>query len=427
MTLLEKLNTINVPRVVPLHDGKALTAEEFWDSFIVHNLPEKDVVLKWHRVLMEYVKRPDAMFAIRGYNTAAKDNYDSLRRGFLTRTNTGYSFFYTDNFHAAYYLKMALDGYVPTVDEMIDAYNSRKFPARFGRDTSNERSMMAMPKGIDPGIQTAGYKIAHILNVGKDYFVQGQSISLSRIVQEYFDGGERTDWKWYTDRTGSYFLRDYGVHPDARKFLVAEFLRFVHPFNYFLTPKKTCALSSVSSDIAEYQPLVNFVKAKYATLYEGAYREFLSLVMPEKGPQTPVCGNGIVDLMYGLNCIETPASQQTPKRTNPAKALQSQSQVIPSSPVQITKDLELRIVTEYLIDPQTSFRKLERQFMGIDSPARGGGFAAKNIINSYGIVAEMKGILASTSIEQVIQAATGKRRDTLCLVKEILSRKLYTT
>ena len=95
MTLLEKLNTINVPRVAPLQDGKAITVEEFWDSFIVPHLPPKDVVLKWHGVLMEYVNRPDAMFAIRGYNTAAKDNYDSLRRGFLTRTNAGYFFFYT--------------------------------------------------------------------------------------------------------------------------------------------------------------------------------------------------------------------------------------------------------------------------------------------------------------------------------------------
>ena len=64
MTLKEKLNTINVPRFTPLQDGKALTAGEFWDSFIVHNLPAKDVALKWHRVLIEYVKRPEAMFAI---------------------------------------------------------------------------------------------------------------------------------------------------------------------------------------------------------------------------------------------------------------------------------------------------------------------------------------------------------------------------
>lgn len=420
MTLLEKLNTINVPRVAPLQDGKAITVEEFWDSFIVPHLPPKDVVLKWHGVLMEYVNRPEAMFAIRGYNTAAKDNYDSLRRGFLTRTSAGYSFFYTDNFHAAYYLKMALDGYVPSVDEMVAAYNSRKFPARFGRDTSNERAMMAMPKGVDPGIQTAGYKIAHILNVGKDYFVNDQNISLSRIVQEYFDGGERDDWKWHTDITGSFFLREYKVHPNARKYLVAEYLRFVHPFNYFLTPKKNCALSSVSGDIAEYQPLVDFVQAKYATLYGDAYREFLSLVMPEKSTPASVHGNTIIDLKYGLNSAGAPVSQVTPKRVPPTPVEQSQRRDIPSSPVPVTKELELRIVAEYLTNPKTSFRKLEREFMGIDSPARGGGFAAKNIVNSYGIVAEMKGILVNRSIEQLIQSAAGKRKNTLIAVEKLL-------
>lgn len=420
MTLLEKLNTINVPRVTPLQDGKALTAEEFWDSFIVQNLPEKDVVLKWHKVLMEYVNRPDAMFAIRGYNTAPRDNYDSLRRGFLTRTNAGYSFFYTDNFHAAYFLKMALDGYVPTVDEMVATYNSRRFPARFGRDTSNERAMMAMPRGVDPGIQTAGYKIAHILNVGKDYYLHGQSIPLSRIIQEYFDGGERNDWKWHTDITGSFFLRECKVCPDARKYLVAEYLRFVHPFNYFLTPKKNCAISPVSSDIAEYQPLVDFVQAKYAALYGDAYREFLSLVMSEKSTPVPVCGSTIIDLKYRLNSTGAPVSQIKPRRVPPMQAAQSQNRTVPSSPVQLSKELELRIVTEYLVNPQTSFRKLERQFMGIDSPARGGGFAAKNIVNSYGIVAEMKGILVNRSIEQLIQSTTGKRKNTLIAVEKLL-------
>lgn len=420
MTLLQKLNTINVPRVTPLRDGKAQTAEEFWDSFVAHNLPATDVVLKWHEVLKEYVKQPDAMFAIRGYNTAAKDNYDSLRRGFLTRTNAGYSFFYTDNFHAAYYLKMAMDGYVPTVEEMLDTYNSREFPARFGRDTSNERAMMAMPKGIDPGIQTAGYKLAHILNVGKDYCVHGRSTSLSQIIQEYFDGGQRSDWKLNTDVTGSYFLREYEVDPEARKLLVAEFLRFVHPFNYFLTPKKTCSISSVSSDIAEYQPLVDYVQAKYATLYGDAYMEFLSLVMPERSSPPSVRSNIVIDLKYGLKGAVTPRFQPMPDRVSQTTMVQNQNRAIQTSPIEITRELELRIVTEYLVNPKTSFRKLERQFMGLDSPARGGGFVAKNVVNSYGIVAEMKGILANNTIDSVIQNATGERRDALLMLKELL-------
>ena len=420
MTLLQKLNTINFPQVISLRDGNAQTAEEFWDSFIVHNLPAKEVVLKWHEVLMEYVKRPNAMFAIRCYNTAAKDSYDSLRRGFLTRTNAGYSFFYTDNFHAAYYLKMAIDGFVPTVEEMVETYNSRKFPARFGRDTSNERALMAMPKGVDPGIQNAGYKLAHILNVGKDYHVHGRNTSLSQIVQEYFDGGKRSDWKLNTDVTGSYYLREYEVKQDAKKFLVAEFLRFVHPFNYFLTPKKTCSISSVSKDIAEYQPLVDYVQTKYATLYGDAYKEFLSLVMPEKSYPPPVHSNIVIDLKYGLNVVGTPISHPIPKRGHQKKIVQTQNEDIQSSPVAVTKELELCIVAEYLVNPKTSFRKLEREYMGIDSPARGGGFVAKNIVNSYGIGAEMKGILANNTIDSVILNAAGKKKSTLLAIKELL-------
>lgn len=78
------------------------------------------------------------------------------------------------------------------------------------------------------------------------------------------------------------------------------------------------------------------------------------------------------------------------------------------------------MVAEYLTNPKTSFRKLERQFLGVDSPARGGGFAAKNIVNSYGIVAEMKGILADNTIEQVFGAATVEQKSTLKEVKKLL-------
>lgn len=419
MTLLQKLRTINVPRIAPLHDGNASTIEEFWDSFIVHNLPEKEVVLKWHKVLMEYVNQPDAMFAIRGYNTASKDNYDSLRRGFLTRTDAGYSFFYTDNFHAAYFLKMALDRYVPTAQELLMAYNSRKFPARFGRDTSNERDMMAIPKGVDPGIQTAGYKIAHILNVGKNYYSHGQNLSFSQIIQEYFDGGQRCDWNWYTDTTGSYFLRDFHVEQNARRFLVAEFLRFVHPFNYFLTPKKTYATSSVSKDIAEYQPLVNFVQAMYADMYGDDYNEFLSFAMVENTASSSSDPNTIINLKYGPDCIGTPLCQPAPQKMTHEPEASQKNHTIAPDPIQFTDNLEFRVVVEYLTNPKTSFRKLEREFMGIDSPARGGGFVAKSIVNSYGITAKMKGILSSNSIEHLIQTCSGKCKQTLVMIKEL--------
>lgn len=287
INLTDKLQTINSPKVPILSAGTCNTLAEIWNKRISPLMPAKEIVLKWHSVLMEYVEKPDAMFAIRGFNSARNSNdYHVLRRGFLTRTNNDYSFFYTDNFHAAYYLKLAMDGIVPSVDELLRTYNKRQFPSRFGPDTSSERELSAIPGGKDPGIQSAGFKLAHIFNVGKDYFFDGRILSLTKdILQAYFPRGERGDWHMVSDATGQYHVRDLKVPQYARSFLVAEFLRFVHPFNYFLVPKSS--LSSV--DVSENQDLISFVRSKLKELYGAAYEEFLSRIMVSPSlPPTPL-------------------------------------------------------------------------------------------------------------------------------------------
>ncbi len=46
----------------------------------------------------------------------------------------------------------------------------------------------------------------------------------------------------------------------------------------------------------------------------------------------------------------------------------------------IDSDIKLLIAIKYLCDPSTSFRKLEKEFLNIESKARGGGFIAKKLI-----------------------------------------------
>ncbi|MBE6416798.1 MAG: hypothetical protein E7032_09805, partial [Akkermansiaceae bacterium] len=87
---LQNINKISVVKQLP--SGSAASVGELWEKLISGLLPAKDVLLQWHKVLMDYVDRPDAMFAIRGGNSAKKDEYERLRRGFLTRTDKGYSF-----------------------------------------------------------------------------------------------------------------------------------------------------------------------------------------------------------------------------------------------------------------------------------------------------------------------------------------------
>lgn len=421
MSLLQKLDNIASPAMRTLSDGHATDIGEFWDNFIEEMMPNPAIALRWHSTLMDYVQRPDAMFAVRFYNNAPPERYDDLRRGFLTKTSEEYSFFYTDNFHAAYFAKMVLDGYVPSAMELASAYNNRQFPSRFGLDTSNERSMMAIPKGRDPKIQTAGYKLAHIINVGKDYFINGTTVSLSTIVQSLFPGGARNDYKLHSDHTGSYFARQLSVTSDIKQYLIAEYLRFVHPFNYFLTPKRTCAFSSVTNDIAEYQPVVDFVRDKYAAIYGTAYDEFLNLIMVDKNSFAHSRASTVINLNYGPGCKQ-PTKKATPSKP-PVKYTPAPSVTDKRIDPPISKAAELRVVKEYLSNPTTSFRTIEKTLLNIDSQTNGGGFIAKRIINSYGVLAEHKGMLAHTPISEAICNSAGKLKETLQMIASDNSKK----
>ena len=312
--LINKLANINNPKVTPLSSGNCETVEDLWNEVIYPMLPAKAVMLRWHKVLMEYVKSPTAMFAIRGYNTAQQDQYHQLRRGFLTRTSEGYSFFYTDNFHAAYILKLAMDGVVPSVEALLSVYNSRKFPSRFGRDTKEERELMAVPKGKDPGIQSAGYKLAHIYNVGKDYAGVSRNLSLvNDIAEKYYPRGERTDWGLVDDETGVHYERFLAVRPEARSYLVAAFLRFVHPFNYFLVPKK----DNASLDVSENPYLISFVMSKMREKYGAAYDEFVSYIkLPESSTFIQVDGAFNLHLSYGSAVSVNEVQRAIPKKTD---------------------------------------------------------------------------------------------------------------
>ena len=278
MTLLEKLSTIDKPYIKPLQPGEAESISRFWDAFLMPRLPDAQTVLEWHKLLMQYIKTDYPTFAIRGYNSFPPDQYGNLRRGFLTDTQE-FSFFYTDNFFAFYIQKMCLDGFVPAVKELISAFNNRQFPSRFGRNTIEERELLAVKQGKDPKISAAGFKLAHILPIGKGYVWDGHVLGSKEILEYYFPKGERDDWKLVQDKTGSYYKRQLQVNSKAKRYAIAHFLRFVHPFNYFLCPKKDFEFNDKCKELAEYPPLLCYAHDFMLKMYGNAYREFLDLIM----------------------------------------------------------------------------------------------------------------------------------------------------
>lgn len=95
--------------------GYCETIKEYWESFTEPRLPDKDVVLAWHKMLMEYCKMPGAFFAIRDGSSAGK-----RRRGWLTKTNDDYSYFFADNDFACIIFKMVLQGYCPDLNDFTN-------------------------------------------------------------------------------------------------------------------------------------------------------------------------------------------------------------------------------------------------------------------------------------------------------------------
>lgn len=408
MTLSEKLNCIGTPPLLNLPNGNAASIDEFWNQLVVPMLPSQETIQKWHDVLLKYVSSDFPIYAIRGYNSFPPDRYGELRRGFLTDAEK-FKYFYTDNFFAAYFAKMAVDNYVPTFDEFAELMKERKFPSRFGRNTAEERALLAVPQGKDPRVQTSGYKIAHIIPVGRGYTFQGNSKNAAQILSEYFPNSERSAWKSTKDTYGSFYQRCVPYDSDAQQYAIAEFLRFVHPLNYFLAPKKKNEINSKSNEIAEYQSLLDYAHNYFLSTYPTIYKEYLDMIMVEQRQYSTIPVDNEIRVQYGLNI-----DNSVPVRPAPKTKIEKDE-----VPVDIGEtDINNLIALKYLTDPDTSFRKLEIDIMKIESPARGGGFKAKKIVNDMGITADMKGILSQISVDEFL----ARYSNVSPIVKQLLER-----
>ena len=286
LSLENKLKTINQPKVVPYSKDTAKTVEEFWDKFVAPHLPktpkEIETYIKWYELLSRYCKDDEAVFAIRAFSTpcGGAKNYITLRRGFFTKTNHKYSFFYTDNYFAAYFLKMAKDGFVPDYEEFKECILSRKFPARFGPfDSKYEKKKAAyIINGKDPGFTVNGYKIAHIIDTGMNYDIGSKRFGLAEICEKYFPRDNYENWKLESDKYGDYYVRTLpNVDVEARDVLRAHFLRFACPLNYVLTPKKSCHICHKTRiiDIAEYPAFQQYAQEQFHKLFGSVYQKYL--------------------------------------------------------------------------------------------------------------------------------------------------------
>lgn len=414
MNLNEKLESIGKTEIKGYSYGYCGTIEDVWSGFIETNLPTEEVVLAWYRLLIDYCEEKDAVFAIRTFGSWGPDKDPRvLRRGFYNKTNSDYSFFYTDNYFAAYFAKMALDGYVPTLDEFKKAMINRSFPARFGPcDSKFEKHKAAYNITFrNPGITNKQhkYKIAHIIDAGKDFYIDGQVYNIGDICKKYFPRGEYDDWKYEEDVYGPLWVRHLDVQPEAKEILKAHFLRFTCPLNYVLTPGVKNHVTEVKikhNDIAEYDHLQWLLVEKMRDRFGDVYVDYLSRIKIPPLPKKQDWGNEFVGMRYWndmasqVNVIGHKKFFEaiTSPSNNTKKELKTDIYSNKNTEAEITNSQKIECIQGYLINGY-SFRRLEKEYLNIDSKSNGGGFVAQKLIKEFGISKEMKGQYTLESLE----------------------------
>jgi len=320
MTLEEKILKISenpiadVANIGLLPTGNAATIEEFFNKFVKPRLPEEKTVKQWHKILMEYTDEenwPELSCCVRYGNNGGKKkskwgetDYFKLRRGWLTKNKDDkFEYFFADNSFPAFVYKMALDGFCPAnADELKNVFKEHKFPYSFGffvDKTKNEYKGVVIAEGRNPGF-LGNYKLSHIFDAGKYFDIYGIEKGDAELSDEYYPIGHSNDFLRNPDR-----IRVMEIDDFSKKVIIAKFLRFAHPFNYFLTPTKKhhiCGEYVYKKDIGEDPRMISFLKTYLEATYPAEYSEFKKRIMWFEGTDIVVAtGKERIDITYGMS------------------------------------------------------------------------------------------------------------------------------
>lgn len=315
MTIKDKIDAINAEPVQPLENGDNDTIEGFFEQFIKPRLPKPCVIKQWHRLLMDYTdvsNLENLSCCVRYGNRGSKElsqqgesGYYKLRRGWLTRnTADNFEYFYADNFFSSFIYKMALDEYYPPIGELKEAFQKHYFPYGFGFKIDkkiNEYKGVVIATAKQPGFLGI-YKLSHVFDSGENFFVNGRTYKDTELSRLYYDIGHSDDYLKNPDK-----IRKMKIDDMAKKVIIAKFLRFAHPFNYFLTPAKKlhcCKVKVYKNDIGEDPRMISYVKSYLQKEYPVEYKEFLDRIMwDNSADQTKEDGSTYIGISYGTGIL----------------------------------------------------------------------------------------------------------------------------
>lgn len=254
-----------------IQNGKAENIESFYKQVIAPQFKNIEAIKRIHNAIMDYVQRSkNPIFFIRLYGSASKNKYTDLRRGFVSVYKDGTKFAFCDNEFAKIFaaIKESGDGY----DEKDLKEYLSKDNLTCGFSTTNEerkQSYYIANGALRCKITARHWYLAHIKPVGKDY--NGDSIA------KFFPRHEYADW----DNKDKIRYINQCLCDKVRKYLVAAFVRLIHPFNSFLLPNNN-HIDYVGKRLGEEEGLIDYVQQKIKKLFPKEFKEFDEITFPLK-------------------------------------------------------------------------------------------------------------------------------------------------
>jgi len=297
----------------PMH-----TVADFYDEFLVKSgrLPEKDVVLEWHKVLTKYASDPESkIFLVRKYECTKENGEWNNRRGAVIRFADGFEIVYASNFLAHEIYLMACYGVVPTYEEFKELIEKRELPITCG--TAVERLISLYPSAN----KTCGCYLAHIMSVNGLYIREnGNCLEISSDeTSNMYPLGTPENWVSSPDKINHI---PYSLNDEEKELVKAHFLRFLDPMNHYVTPETKHCVHTLADwpkrkNIGEYPYLTHYVTEQYKSRFGAEYDTFTALArfrekVPEGYTGTNLIGLEICKSLPEDEADETAVTEKAP-------------------------------------------------------------------------------------------------------------------
>lgn len=273
---IKKKGVVSFPK-----KGLAENATDFFNQIIKWQFQHKATIQAIHKALLEYVKRPDAVFAIRLYADAPEKQYFLLRRGFLSEYQDGLKTFFCDNTFAMPFAALKLNDKCYTASDLVEHLNQSNVVCGFGSTTKErELAYYRCNSYSHINLNDSGWYLAHILPVGYNF-------AGKQRLTKVFPNPKRAEWELdpaHIRRVDRLFTKnEYAV-------LVAHFLRLVHPLNSFVIPKQDYVAYD-GKNLGEEQELINIVQDYVKAEFPEECAELQTLMqIPEQEKVTDTVG-----------------------------------------------------------------------------------------------------------------------------------------